>query len=263
MKSYLALVKIRIQSLLQYRAAAIAGFGTQLFWGFIRIMIFQAFYLSANHAMPMSSQDAITYIWLGQAFLFFVPWNIDREMFLTIRTGNVAYELARPLDCYWYWFAKAFSFRTAPVLLRALPLFILTIPFFGMGIPPDIFCLLAFLLTLFTAVLLSSALTVLINISLFWTISGEGIYRLLPSFMMMLSGLIVPLPLMPEWIQIFIRILPFRGIIDSPFRLYMGHIPFAALPEVLLHQVIWIFLIILIGRFLLSRGIKRIIIQGG
>lgn len=263
MKSYIALVKIRFQSLLQYRAAALAGFATQVFWGFIRIMIFQAFYLSTNQPMPMSSEDTITYIWLGQAFLLLVPWNIDKELFASIRTGNVAYELARPLDCYWYWFAKAFAFRTAPVILRALPLFALAIPFFGMGIPPDIFCLLAFLLTIFTAVLLSSAFTVLINISLFWTISGAGISRLLPSFMMMLSGLIIPLPLMPEWLQFVIKILPFRGIIDSPFRLYFGHIPFTQLPEILFHQSIWIILIILSGRFLLSRGIKKVIIQGG
>lgn len=263
MKSYLALVKIRFQSLLQYRAAALAGFGTQLFWGFIRIMIFQAFYLSTKQVMPMSSEDTITYIWLGQAFLLIVPWNIDREMWETIRTGNVAYELVRPVDCYWYWFSKAFAFRTAPVILRAIPLFILAIPFFGMGVPPGIFNLLVFFPVLFTAALLSSAITVLINISLFWTVSGEGIYRLVPSFMMMFSGLIVPLPLMPEWLQFIIRILPFRGIIDSPFRLYIGHIPPAAFPEILLHQLIWIIIIVFTGRLLLSRGIRKITIQGG
>ncbi|MCW8965206.1 MAG: ABC-2 family transporter protein [Candidatus Pacearchaeota archaeon] len=263
MISYLSLIKVRLLSLLQYKAAALAGVFTQLFWGFIRVMIFQAFYLSTNKLMPMSSTDAITYIWLGQAFLLLVPWNMDKEMMSLIRTGNVAYEMIRPLDCYWYWFAKAFGFRTAPVLLRAIPLFIIVFPFFGMGAPAGIFALGAFFISLCFAILLSSAITVLINITLFWTISGAGIYHIFPSLMMMLSGLIIPLPLFPEWLQSIIKILPFRGIIDSPFRLYMGHINYTQLPEILIHQGIWIFLIIILGRFLLSRGLKKITIQGG
>ena len=263
MKSYLSLVKIRFQSLLQYRLAALAGFATQIFWGFIRLMIFQAFYASAHHPMPMSVSDTVTYIWLGQAFLLLVPWNMDKEMMSVIRTGNVAYELLRPLDCYWYWFAKAIAFRTAPVALRAIPLFILAVPFFGMGLPPDIASLGGFFITLLFAVILSSAMTVLINNSLFWTISGEGIYRLLPSFMMILSGLIIPLPLFPEWLQFLIKILPFRGIIDSPFRFYLGQLQIIDLPGILIHQLIWTIVIIAAGRVLLFRGLKKITIQGG
>ena len=263
MRPYFSLIKIRFQSLLQYRLAALAGFGTQLFWGFIRVMIFQAFYLSTNQTMPMSSSDTITYIWLGQAFLLLVPWNMDKELMAVIRTGNVAYELLRPLDCYWYWFTKAIAFRTAPVVLRAIPLFILAIPFFNMGLPPDIFALGAFFITLIFAVILSSAITVFFNNSLFWTISGQGLHRLLPSTVMMLSGLIIPLPLFPDWLQNIIRILPFRGIIDSPFRFYIGHLRFTELPEVLIHQLIWIVIIVLAGRFILLRGLKKITIQGG
>ena len=47
MKGYTALVSAHFRTLLQYRAAALAGLGTQLFWGLIRVMIFEAFY-SAN-----------------------------------------------------------------------------------------------------------------------------------------------------------------------------------------------------------------------
>lgn len=43
MTPYLAILSARFRTLLQYRAAAAAGFGTQLFWGLIRMMIFEAF----------------------------------------------------------------------------------------------------------------------------------------------------------------------------------------------------------------------------
>ncbi len=47
MSAYLALFSARARVLFQYRSAAIAGAATQLFWGFMRIMIFQAFYENA------------------------------------------------------------------------------------------------------------------------------------------------------------------------------------------------------------------------
>ena len=57
MKGYQALIAARFRVLLQYRAAAVAGIGTQLFFGLIRVMIFQAFYRSSSHAQPMSYVD--------------------------------------------------------------------------------------------------------------------------------------------------------------------------------------------------------------
>ena len=68
MRPYRAVLSARFRMLLQYRARAIAGFGTQLFWGFVRIMVFDAFYGSYAGAKPMELTVVITYIWLGQAF---------------------------------------------------------------------------------------------------------------------------------------------------------------------------------------------------
>ena len=39
-----------------------------------------------------------------------------------MRTGNVAYERLRPVDTYFYWFARAMAWRAAATLLRSIPL---------------------------------------------------------------------------------------------------------------------------------------------
>ena len=66
--------------LLQYRAAAIAGFGTQLFWGFIKVMVFVAFFEASSSPQPMTFAQVIVYVWLGQALLALLPWNVDQEI---------------------------------------------------------------------------------------------------------------------------------------------------------------------------------------
>src|SRR5688572_33211284 len=96
-RPYLAVAGARFRLLLQYRAAAFAGFVTQCWWGAIKIMVLAAFYRGAVDA-PMTLRQAIDYIWLAQALLTLIPWSVDPDVARMVRTGDVGYERLRPLD---------------------------------------------------------------------------------------------------------------------------------------------------------------------
>lgn len=270
-RAYLAIVSVRCRMLLQYRAAAVAGFGTQLFWGFIKVMVFVAFYASATRTPPMSFAEVLVYIWLGQALLALLPWNVDAEIAAQIRTGGVAYELLRPLDLYRFWFARTLAFRIAPTLLRMLPMLIFTglvMPFtpladWALPAPAGALSAALFLASVMATLLLSTAFTMIMHVTLIWTISGEGINRMMPGIVPVLSGLIVPLPLFPDFLQGFLRWQPFRGMADVPFRIYSGHIaPEMALTEIGL-QWGWVVVLVAFGVWLLGRARRRLVVQGG
>ncbi|MDX1931314.1 MAG: ABC-2 family transporter protein [Capsulimonadales bacterium] len=262
---YFALFSARFRTLIQYREAAIAGMATQLFWGLIKIMILEGFYHGTTRTPPMSLAQAVTYTWLGQAFLAMLPFtaNPDPDVRNMIRTGAVAYELARPIDLYSLWLSRQFAARTAPTLLRCVPIFLIAVPFLGMGLPPTLASGAAFVVSLAGALWLVCSFMTIITISLLWTISGDGIARLVPSVTLLLSGLIIPLPLFPPALQTFLKWQPFSGVADSPFRLYFGHLPPEALGGVLLHQLAWSLVFVLIGRLLLRRGLRLLTVQGG
>ncbi len=263
MSSYAAILSANFRILLQYRAAAIAGLATQLFWGLIRVMIFEAFYRSTTADQPMNLDQVTTYIWLGQAFIMLLPWNLDRQIHDLIRSGLVGYELLRPVDLYNLWFARALAFRTAPTLLRALPILTLALLFFGMGPPDSVAAGVAFCLSMIGAVLISCAFTTLLSITLMWTVSGQGVASVGAVSVTILTGMIVPIPFFPDWAQTIINVLPFRGIVDTPYRLYLGHIPASDALYHLGHQLVWTVVLILIGRWLLARGVRRLVMQGG
>jgi ABC-2 type transport system permease protein len=262
-KAAWAVFRARFLALLQYRMAAIAGLGTQLFWGFLRLMIFAAFYRSTTSAQPMTMAEVTTYVWLGQATLMLVIWRPDAEVDDMVRSGNVAYELLKPVDLYTLWFARSVASRAAPTLLRAIPMLVLASLFFGMGPPASPLSLLAWTLSTLGALLLSAAIGTLILISMLWTVSGRGITVLLTTGGWALSGITLPLPLFPDWAQPILDVLPFRGLMDVPFRLYMGHIPPNQAFGVLAHQLIWVLALALLGRALLLRGTRRLVVQGG
>ena len=263
MRPYFALFKARFLALLQYRAAAAAGFATQVMWGFIRVMIFAAFYRSTTAAQPMTQAEVVTYIWLSQAFLMVLPFRQDPEVAAMVRTGNVAYEFLRPVDIFALWLARGIALRTAPTLLRAAPLVVIAVPFFGMGLPAGPVAFATFLLSFTGAILLGAALTTLMSISLLWTISGEGVAKIMGTLMWVCSGIIIPLPFLPDWTQPLFLLLPFRGLMDTPFRIYLGHLSAGGAAFALLHQGVWILVLLALGRFLLSKARRRITIQGG
>ena len=263
MRGYLALTAARFRVLLQYRAAAVAGIATQLFWGLIRMMIFLAFYHSSNRPQPMSQADIVTYVWLGQAMLGLLPWNFDADVRNMLRTGSVAYELVRPLDLYAHWYCRAFAQRVAPTLMRSVPLFVVALLWFGMRPPPGMASGCAWLLTTLGATLLNTAFMTLVTITMFWTLSGEGLQRLAPFLVYMFSGMLLPLAFWPAWAQPTLHLLPFRGMVDVPFRVYLGQIsPGQALTEFTI-QLLLTTGMVFTGRALVARGTHRLVIQGG
>ena len=268
---YRAILSARFRMLLQYRAAALAGLWTQIFFGLVLLMIYEAFYRSTMLRQPMTFAEIVTYVWLGQALLAMLPWNADAEIRAMIRSGAVAYELCRPIDLYSLWYVRALAWRTAPTILRAVPMCLIAavvLPLIGLGewrlaSPPSVASAAAFGVTLVCTLLLGCALTTLINISLLWTISGEGAVILLTALVTFLSGMIVPLPLFPDWAQPVMQALPFAGLVDLPFRVFTGHIPAGAVAFVLQHQIFWTIALVVFGRWLLSQGMRRVVVQGG
>ena len=75
--------------------------------------------------------------------------------------------------------------------------------------------------------------------------------------------MIVPLPLFPDWAQPIVQALPFAGLVDLPFRVFTGHIPAGAVASVLQQQIFWTIALVVFGRWLLSLGMRRVVVQGG
>ena len=186
-----------------------------------------------------------------------------------VRSGTVAW-LCRPVDLYGLWYARALALRTAPTMLRAVPMCVIAsviLPLVGLGSGASTrrrrSALRRVQCSIVCTLLLGCALTTLINISLLWTISGDGLVVLMTATVTFFSGMIIPLPLFPDWAQPIVRALPFAGLVDLPFRVYTGHIEPVAVPAVLAHQILWTAGLVLAGRWLLSRALRNLVVQGG
>ena len=270
LRPYVAVFRARFQLLLQYRAAALAGFGTQCWWGALKVMVFAAF-LRGSLASPMTLRETIDYIWLGQALLMMLPWSADAELARLVRSGDVAYERLRPLDTYAYWYARAVARRTATPLLRAIPMVLATgllLPALGFGqwglAPPAGWNAAAlFAVSMVFVIALASAFSTILDLLVVATLSERGVNTFVAPLATVFSGSLVPLPFLPDWMQPLMRYQPFAGLLDFPLRIYSGHLSGPAALGALARQAVWVVVFIGIGRLLTVSVMKRLQTQGG
>jgi ABC-2 type transport system permease protein len=271
-KPYLGIFKIRFIAGMQYRAAAWAGVATQFFWGAMQLLIFHAFYQSSflnnpGAAAPMSFSQLADYIWMRQAFLALVMlWSMDNELLNNISSGNVAYELARPLSLYAFWFARILAFRISRTLLRCFPIFIVAFLLpgsWGFHLPESGLTLALFLPSLILSALLSTALSMVICLLTFITLSPVGSRLIMGAAAEFLMGAIIPIPFMPPLWQRITSFLPFRYTADFPFRVYSGNISGQEALFGLAIQVFWILALVFLGILGFRACLKRLVIQGG
>ena len=258
---------MRFLSGMQYRAAAWAGVATQFAWGFMRFMMFRAFYLADPTGFPMSLQQVASYIWLQQAFVrLFMIWGFDNTIFEAITSGGVAYELARPMPIYGMWFVKNLATRGSEAVLRCVPLLavacLLPAPY-GIAAPASFGSFLCFLLAMVGAYVLVVAFMMLVYISSFYTISPMGVRIMAAAMTELLTGGLIPLPFLPEGIRKVVELTPFAAMENLPLQIYCGTIAGAEMARALLLQGFWLAVLIGVGWCWMRRATRRVVIQGG
>lgn len=266
-RPYMSILRTRLVAGLQYRVAALAGIAINLFWGLLLVIILILFYRWGQNPHPgMTLAQGVTYIWLGQCFISLIPMQMDTEIYQKITTGDVAYELCRPLDLYGHWFARIAANRLSNILLKSwIPIIVCIILPAPYGIQPPVSwgAFAAFAAALIGALFLSCALSNLMNVSLLRVELGPGLNNLFFAVIVLGSGMLVPLSVFPDWLQPIFRALPFAGMMDFSCSLYTGIIPVSAAGSLLGRQWLWVIVLVWLGKWRLAKGLRRTVIQGG
>lgn len=272
MTPYRAVFVARFLQVLQYRTAALAGFGTQCWWGGIKVMVLAAFYAGASgDDAALTLAQTITYTWVAQGLLALLPWSGDPEVALAVRTGAVAYDRLRPIDAYALWFARSAGWIAARVLPRVALMAAfaaLLLPLADWGdwawrAPAGAAAALAFALSALLALALSTALVMLLNIAAAAALDARGINAFAVPLVVLLSGNLLPLQLFPDGWQHGLLLQPLAGLVDIPMRLYMGTAQGPAAAALLALQAGWLVLLVALGRAAMARTLQRLEVQGG
>jgi ABC-2 type transport system permease protein len=91
----------------------------------------------------------------------------------------------------------------------------------------------------------------------FWTTRVGPIFELYIALELLLSGRLVPLSLMPDWVQRLADVLPFRWTFGFPIEALVGNLSQAQLLGGLAMQLFWIVVGAILVRVVWHFAIKR------
>ena len=264
MRTYFQLAVAGFRRYSTYRLAILAGVFTQSVFGFIRVsVLFAAIAVAGGELAGYDQQQASTYVWLGQALLAPLAMFGWSELAERIKNGDIAVDLARPVDMQLAWWAADLGRALFQLLTRGLAPLVIGAIAVGIALPGSWTAYPLGVISILLGVSLSFLLRFGMNLIAFWTIDIRGFIGLYFVVVAPFSGLYVPVHLFPDWLKTIAYATPFPSLLQFPIDVLSGRVLGADALLVVAMQVGWFVLLLVATRWLMSRAARKLVVQGG
>lgn len=196
---------------------------------------------------------------------YYIAWTLVRNMNIVftpygweqrIRQGRLAMELMRPLHILHIDVAYFMGWKIVVIILwlpLALFLSLVFKPEFELTLPG----IVVFFAAIWGAYLIRTMALSLLGMITFWTTRVSAIYELYFAVELLLSGRLVPMSLMPDWVQRLASFMPFQWTFGFPIESLVGDMTPPQLLTGLGTQVFWIVFGTLLVNIVWRFGIRR------
>jgi ABC-2 type transport system permease protein len=177
-----------------------------------------------------------------------------------VKNGDIAVRLTRPFSYLGYHYASYLSEALFRFVVHLAVGSVIAWPF--VGAPSFGAGWLGLLSLSVGALTLDFLLKAIVALSAFWVEEVRGMEFVLQKLQFTVGGMLLPIDLMPEWLQRVCAWLPFQAVLYFPARTAV-HYDGAKLVIQLGIQTGWIALLGLLVTVLYRRGVKKLHVNGG
>jgi ABC-2 type transport system permease protein len=262
MRLYFEVARRSYARISTYRGATIAGVFTNTVFGFLLAYVLQAVYAERSTVGSFDVADAVTFTFVAQGLLMPLGLFSYTEMADRIKTGDVIVDLQRPFDHQAWWAAVEYGKAGFYSLFRGIPPFVAGALVFDLRLP-TVGTFAGFLVAVALAVGISFAYRYILQLTAFWLMDVRGTNQLGMLTAHFLCGAFIPIVFFPGWLEAVCRILPFAWMLQVPIEVWLGQHEGAALLRVFAVQLAWAAALVALGRWILSRAVHRVVVQGG
>jgi ABC-2 type transport system permease protein len=204
-------------------------------------------YLVVWRTIAESHGGTVQGIGPGQFAAYYIVWTLVRTMNIVftpygweqrIREGQLSAQLLRPLHPVHYdlaWFAG----HKIPWLILYAPIGVGLSLIFHPSLHPRPLEVAVFLVAIWGAYVIRSLNHFVLGLVSVWTTRASAIFQVWFLTELLLSGRLVPLPLMPQWAQSIAAWLPFKWTFYFPIDALVGNMSDARLLGGLGMQLLW------------------------
>jgi ABC-2 type transport system permease protein len=247
-----------------YRGANVAGAFTNTVFGVVKASITLAAIAAAGGVIAgYDAEQGASYAWLTQGLIATVALFGWSELAERIRSGDIAVDLARPMDLQLSWLASDLGRAAFMLLPRGLPPVLIGVVFFDVGLSPHPALYALAPISIALAVAVSFACRFLVNLAAFWLLDLRGVLTLYMVASNVLAGLVVPVHWFPRWMRAIANTSPFPSMLQTPVDVLAGRDTGWQAIQAVAVQLGWLLVVLVVGRIALRRALRRLVVQGG
>jgi ABC-2 type transport system permease protein len=229
----------------------------------IFLLVWSEVYRHRDNTLALSPAQAFPYLVAAFVLNFTLASSLESRAGLRIARGLITADLTKPMGFMPWHLAQAVGDMLANALL-ALPIAILGLAALGHGLaPPHWAAACLGLGSIALGFLVNFAISFLTIQAFFLTDSYYGVTFTRVSLHQAFSGLSAPLALFPEPLRSLAACLPFRHVIETPARVWLGQVDDLAALRCLLEQALWATALLTLGQIVFRIALRRLQIQGG
>ncbi|MBD0709859.1 MULTISPECIES: ABC transporter permease [unclassified Streptomyces] len=249
-----------------YRVATAAGVFTNSVFGLVISYTYLALWSERPHLGGYTADDALAYVWLGQALLTvcgLMGGGFEEELIERIRTGDIAVDLYRPADLQTWWFSANAGRCAYQLLGRGVAPMVVGWLVFRFTLPSGPGTWLAFLVAVVLGATVGFAIWYLVAMSAFWLLDGQGVSQLAWLSGLFFSGMLLPLNVFPGALGEVARALPWAALLQVPADVYLGRYEGWELAGAYAFQGCWALVLLGAGRAAQAAATRKVVVQGG
>jgi len=239
----------------------------QLFVNLLAIIIFvyfwRAVYAGSSTIGGLNYQQTINYILLAQVLTpLAYNSNLIYHFGHLMREGLFGIELLRPIDFQANVYIQQLAELLVALILN-LPLGIMAWFFFGLQLPTHPLVWLCFIITAALGNAVLFLFDYIVACISFYITEIWGLSVLRFGISTFLSGALVPLEMMPHWLQQITLALPFAQALYAPVSILSGITSTAQAPRLWLVQLLSIVALGVVSRLVFQHAARQVTVQGG
>ncbi|UQD51229.1 daunorubicin ABC transporter permease [Bacillus methanolicus] len=263
MEKYLEMIRIRFLMMLAYRTNYYSGILIYTINIGVYYFIWNSIYGGKSNIEGLSAAQMTTYVavaWMARAFYFN---NIDREMAMEIKEGNVAIELIRPYHYLGMKTMQGLGEGIFRLFFFSIPGMVIVSIIFSLRFSADLSVWMLFAVSILLSFFINTQINLLTGITTFFLYNNIGLIRAKRVIIDLFSGLLLPISFFPAWAQDIMKFLPFQGISYIPSMIFTEGFSRSEAIDALIFQGIWVIVLIFPIQILWMAAKKQLIIQGG
>jgi ABC-2 type transport system permease protein len=254
---YWASFKSSLLQMMQYRMA--------WFLWLVGIIVEPTIYLIVWQTVAKEQGGIVAGFTAGGFAAYYITWTLVRQMNIAltpyefeerVQRGTLSPMLLRPVHPFHLDLSSFFGWKVITIVMWVPLAALLTIAFHP-TLNPEPWQIAAFVLSLLTGFIMRFVLLWALGMATFWITKVSALFEVYFGLELFLSGRLVPISLLPDWMQTASQYFPYRWSFGFTIELLIGKMTPAQALEGFGFQALWFVIGVIVCSALWKAGVKK------